>query len=55
MGVKKKPEPDKPVSVRLPRELRLRLKGYCVRVERRIQDVVAEALDEYLKKRGAGA
>jgi hypothetical protein len=56
MGAKRKPattEPEKPISVRLPRELRQRLKGYCGRSEQKIQDVVAEILDEGLKKRGA--
>ncbi len=55
MVAKKKaePGPDKPMTIRFPREVRLRLKGYAARADRPIQEVATEAVDEYLKKRGA--
>lgn len=45
--------PDKPVSIRLTKDVRIRLKSYAGRTERPIQDIASEILDEGLKKRGA--
>ena len=36
----------------ISRELKTRLKMYCAKNDKKIKDVIAEALDEYLKKRG---
>lgn len=47
------PKREKALAVRLPPELRQRTRVYAVKTEKRIQDVVAEALEEYLRKRGA--
>jgi predicted transcriptional regulator len=41
------------MAVRLPGELRQRLKVYAAKTDSRIQAVLAAALDEYLKKRNA--
>lgn len=41
------------MAVRLPPELRKRLRVHAVETDQKIQDVVAKALDEHLKKRGA--
>lgn len=42
----------KVVSVKMAPALKLRLDVYCAKAQRNIQDVVAEAVEELLKKRG---
>jgi predicted DNA-binding protein len=44
---------EKAMAVRLPTELRQKLKGYCGKTERKIQDVVAEAISLYLRDKRA--
>lgn len=53
----KKKTPDGPtalkvVSVKMPPGLKLRMDIHCARSQRNIQDFVAEAVEELLKKRG---
>lgn len=44
---------DVVVSVRMRRSLRRRLNVYAAQHERQIQDIAAEAIEDFLKKRGA--
>jgi len=44
---------DETVAVRVPEPLRHRAKVYAAQSKRELQDVLAEILDEGLKKRGA--
>lgn len=54
MASKKPTEPAPAlVSVRISKAIRTRVKTYAAKTERDMQQVLDEALDEYLKKRGA--
>jgi plasmid stability protein len=41
------------VSVRITRALKTRAKTYAAKSEREMREILDEALDEYLRKRGA--
>ncbi len=55
--MKKKDQPTNralvTLAVRISPELRRRVRVHCAEMGSDIQDVVREALEEYLKKRGA--
>ncbi|AOS58367.1 conserved lipothrixviral and rudiviral protein [Sulfolobus islandicus filamentous virus 2] len=46
---------DEKVSfgIYIPKSLKKRLKVYCAEHDRRVNDVIKEALEEYLQRRGA--
>ncbi len=50
---KRKKVATRNVAVELPEQIRRRLKMFAATADKSIKGVVNEALDEYLKKRGA--
>jgi predicted DNA-binding protein len=55
MGEKKRPSapaPMKPMAVRIPAELRQRLRVYVAKADVKIQGVITDAIEDYLKKHG---
>jgi hypothetical protein len=48
-----KDERDRPALVRLGRDPYRRIKAFAVLADRSVSEVLTEAVEEYLKKRGA--